>query len=235
MSHPDKQTAEITLSRQAEDAAAGGNVPPEGENAPTESEENPSARLTPDFFLSRRRTGEMVYVFDLRDPETYVGDHLAGAFNLPFEYLSDSLYRLPFNGSILLYDGGEGTARQAAATLEENGFSDFFYVEEGLEALKQTLDESPDEIHYEKLSAQERVAAIERVLDQRVRGFLAKDGGGLEVRGVEEDRVLVAYQGACGSCSSSTAGTLRFIESSLTVALNHPIQVIPQDDPTPAL
>jgi Fe-S cluster biogenesis protein NfuA len=60
-----------------------------------------------------------------------------------------------------------------------------------------------------------------------VRDFLAKDGGGMEVVAIEDSKIVVSYHGACGSCSSSTAGTLRFIQGVLTVNLNHEIEVVP--------
>jgi Fe-S cluster biogenesis protein NfuA len=82
-------------------------------------------------------------------------------------------------------------------------------------------------VKYDTLPREQKAAAVEKVLDERIREFLARDGGGLEVVAIEEDRVLVSYQGACGSCSSSTAGTLRFIQGTLTIALNHEIQVEP--------
>jgi Fe-S cluster biogenesis protein NfuA len=48
-----------------------------------------------------------------------------------------------------------------------------------------------------------------------VRPALAGDGGGLQVLGVEGKTVLIRYEGACGSCPSSTAGTLMAIQNLL--------------------
>jgi Fe-S cluster biogenesis protein NfuA/rhodanese-related sulfurtransferase len=191
-------------------------------------------RLTPEGLLERRRTGQTVYVFDLRDVEAFRDGHLPGAYSLPFEYLESNLHRLPFTGDLLFYDGGEGLAAQAARLLHENGFTDQSYAEEGFQALMAALEHSPEELHYGRLSPEERRRAIDRVLDEKVREFLARDGGGLEVKAVEDDRVLVAYFGACGGCGSSTAGTLRFIQGALTVALNHEIEVVPVEEEPPA-
>ncbi|MDH4120289.1 MAG: NifU family protein [Deltaproteobacteria bacterium] len=205
-----------------------GETQPEPQTAQTVGvSADPGKRVTPDELLSLRRTEAKIYVFDLRDPESFLGGHLPGAFNLPFEYLADSLWRMPFDGTILFYDGGEGQAAQAAAMLADNGYDQQFYLAEGIDTLLKAMENSPHEIHFNKLSGPERVAAIEKVLDDKVRAFLAKDGGGLEVKSVEEERVLVSYQGACTSCGSSTQGTLRFIENTLSVSLNHPIEVIP--------
>jgi Fe-S cluster biogenesis protein NfuA len=62
---------------------------------------------------------------------------------------------------------------------------------------------------------QARLAAINALLDERVRPALNMDGGGLEVLGLEGDRLKIHYQGACGSCPSSLSGTLMGIEGLL--------------------
>jgi Fe-S cluster biogenesis protein NfuA/rhodanese-related sulfurtransferase len=212
---------DLTLSRTAE----GGSDP--GVNAGTPAPDYAKSHLTPEGLLERRRSGQTIYVFDLRDAEAFNQDHLPGAHSLPFEHLEANLHRLPFSGDLLLYDGGEGLTPQAAALLFDNGFADFWYVEDGYAALKQALLDSPNEVNYKALNSAERAAKVDEVLDGKVREFLARDGGGLEVMGIEDDRVVVSYQGACGSCSSSTAGTLRFIQNVLTVSLNHEIEVVP--------
>ena len=195
---------------------------------PTDTEQAwAERRLTPEELLERRRGGERVYVFDLRDPDAFEADSLPGAFNLPLEYVEANLTRLPFIGEMLFYDGGDGAAAQAAAILHDNGFGDFYFCVEGWPALKAALAADPAEVRYGELNAEQRQAAIESVLDEKVRAFLASDGGGLEVLSVEDDRVVVSYQGACGGCASATTGTLRFIENALTVALNHRITVDP--------
>jgi len=188
------------------------------------------AKLSLDELLHRRRTSPGSYVFDLRDVESFRDGHLPGAYNLPFEYLESNLHRLPFSGDLLFYDGGEGQAVQAIKQLLDNGFGDSYYAEEGYEPLKAALEASPDEVKYQRLPPEERKAAIEKVLDERVREFLARDGGGLDVKSIEDGRILVSYFGACGGCGSSTAGTLRFIQTTLTVALNHEIEVVPVEE-----
>jgi Fe-S cluster biogenesis protein NfuA len=59
----------------------------------------------------------------------------------------------------------------------------------------------------------ERLDKINELIDLYVRPALASDGGGLQIVGLEGDTLRVRYQGACGSCPSSVAGTLRAIES----------------------
>ncbi|MCC7487592.1 MAG: NifU family protein [Burkholderiales bacterium] len=67
----------------------------------------------------------------------------------------------------------------------------------------------------EHLSAadRERLDRINQLLDDQVRPYLQGDGGDLYVVGLEGNRLIVHYQGACGSCPSSISGTLAGIES----------------------
>ena len=67
---------------------------------------------------------------------------------------------------------------------------------------------------------------INEILDNRVRPALAGDGGGLEVLGLEGYKVMIKYQGACGSCPSSINGTLRAIEGLLRRDINPAIEVV---------
>ena len=61
----------------------------------------------------------------------------------------------------------------------------------------------------------EMLGRINELLDDRVRPALAGDGGGLEIMGLEGKTLTISYQGACGSCPSSTAGTLMAIQNLL--------------------
>ena len=72
----------------------------------------------------------------------------------------------------------------------------------------------------------ELLKKVNEILNQRVRPYLASDGGGLEVLGVEGHKVMIRYQGACGSCPSSISGTLAAIEGLLRRDLNPAIEVI---------
>ncbi|MEH2141392.1 Fe-S cluster assembly protein NifU [Nostoc sp.] len=61
----------------------------------------------------------------------------------------------------------------------------------------------------------QKIALIQKVLDEEVRPVLLADGGDVELHDVEGDRVKVVLQGACGSCSSSTATLKIAIEARL--------------------
>ena len=71
------------------------------------------------------------------------------------------------------------------------------------------------------------IQQIEEILDRTIRPGLQGDGGDLEVVKFEDGKLYVAYQGACGTCPSSTQGTLLAIEGILRDELGTQIEVIP--------
>lgn len=71
----------------------------------------------------------------------------------------------------------------------------------------------------------EMMARINALLDDRVRPALAGDGGGLQVMGLEGKTLFIRYQGACGSCPSSTAGTLMAIQRLLQTEIDEELVV----------
>ena len=62
---------------------------------------------------------------------------------------------------------------------------------------------------------QQRLDAINELLDAQIRPSLQGDGGDLHVVGLDGNQLSVHYQGACGTCPSSISGTLRGIENLL--------------------
>ncbi len=67
---------------------------------------------------------------------------------------------------------------------------------------------------------------IDEVLDDRIRPALAGDGGGLEVVGLDGKTLQILYQGACGSCPSSIAGTLMAIQNMLQSEVDEELSVV---------
>jgi NifU-like protein len=66
-----------------------------------------------------------------------------------------------------------------------------------------------------QLTPVQKIALIQKVLDEEVRPVLIADGGDVELYDVEGENVKVLLQGACGSCSSSTATLKIAIEARL--------------------
>src|SRR3954471_1053565 len=58
-----------------------------------------------------------------------------------------------------------------------------------------------------------KLREIEALLDERIRPYLAGDGGWLEIVELAGDTLKIRYEGACGSCPSSLTGTLAAIEN----------------------
>lgn len=71
----------------------------------------------------------------------------------------------------------------------------------------------------------EMLSRINSLLDDRVRPALAGDGGGLQVLGLEGKTLTIRYQGACGSCPSSTSGTLVAIQNLLQSEIDEELVV----------
>jgi len=69
------------------------------------------------------------------------------------------------------------------------------------------------------------VAQINSILDETVRPALQMDGGDLQVIDYNNNVLKIFYQGACGSCPSSTMGTMKAIENILKDGFNPNITV----------
>jgi Fe-S cluster biogenesis protein NfuA len=70
------------------------------------------------------------------------------------------------------------------------------------------------------------IAEINSLLDERIRPYLASDGGWLEILSLEDNILKIRYQGACGSCPSSLTGTLMAIENMIQEEINSDIEVV---------
>jgi NifU-like protein len=84
---------------------------------------------------------------------------------------------------------------------------------------------------FAELGLIQRHRAVEKVLDEKVRPNLLRDGGNLEVvdmkaaEGITE--VYIRYMGACKGCPSASTGTLSYIEDFLKAELDPAIRVLP--------
>jgi Fe-S cluster biogenesis protein NfuA len=70
------------------------------------------------------------------------------------------------------------------------------------------------------------IMQINELLDERIRPYLASDGGWLEILDLEDKTLKIRYQGACGSCPSSLTGTLMAIENMIKDEIDPDIEVI---------
>jgi Fe-S cluster biogenesis protein NfuA len=76
------------------------------------------------------------------------------------------------------------------------------------------------------MSDDPRLLRINEILDEKIRPYLASDGGWLEVVSLVDDKLTIRYQGACGSCPSSLSGTLMGIESLIRNEIDPAIEVV---------
>ncbi len=72
----------------------------------------------------------------------------------------------------------------------------------------------------------ELLGKINIVLNESVKPALAGDGGGMEVMGLDGFVLKIHYQGACGSCPSSTAGTMVAVQNLLQRMVDSRIKVV---------
>ena len=115
-------------------------------------------------------------------------------------------------------------------TIEKSKETNWGQIQKPLIIFLKTFDKTliPAEKDVKPLDENESelLKQINEILDNRVRPALAGDGGGLEVLGLEGYKVIIKYQGACGSCPSSINGTLRAIEGLLRRHINPAIDVV---------
>lgn len=76
-----------------------------------------------------------------------------------------------------------------------------------------------------RLNLPPELQEIENILDRTVRPGLQADGGDVICVKMQDDVLLIKYQGACGSCPSSSSGTLQAIRSILKDELGRDIDV----------
>ena len=78
------------------------------------------------------------------------------------------------------------------------------------------------------LNKEDQITQINIVLDEKVRPALMADGGNVQVLDVVDgEKVMIQYQGACGSCGSSLGATLSFMEQALRKDIYNELIVVP--------
>jgi len=97
---------------------------------------------------------------------------------------------------------------------------------EAIEDLRLPENESGNEAKALSGEADATLEQINQILDSRIRPGLAGDGGGLEVISFDGQTLQISYHGACGSCPSSTSGTLNYIEGLLQAEVSPSIRVV---------
>jgi len=107
-------------------------------------------------------------------------------------------------------------------TVTQDGNADWEAIEEQIKTIILEHAESHDP-NFKVEEAQKPavvsddpdIVKINEILDRTIRPALQMDGGDLQVVGFDGQVIAVSYHGACGSCPSSTMGTLKAIENIL--------------------
>ena len=82
-----------------------------------------------------------------------------------------------------------------------------------------------DPIKEQRKNLSPELQPIEEILDHRIRPGLQGDGGYLQCITFTDNVLTIKYQGACGTCPSSTTGTLEAIRGILRDEYNPEIEV----------
>ena len=78
------------------------------------------------------------------------------------------------------------------------------------------------------LNLEDQKTQVNLVLDEFVRPALMSDGGNVEILDITDgEKILIQYQGACGSCGSSLGATLSFMEQTLRKHIYNELVVVP--------
>ncbi len=81
---------------------------------------------------------------------------------------------------------------------------------------------------WEALAKEQKIAVIERVIQDDIRPYIELDAGGIEIVDFANDReLIIAYQGACTTCFSATGATLDAIQQILKAKVHPSIIVVP--------
>jgi NFU1 iron-sulfur cluster scaffold homolog, mitochondrial len=127
--------------------------------------------------------------------------------------LSKSLFAI--NGVVSVF------YRDNFVTVTKNDDADWIDIENAIK------DEVNNRIEVVEITAMEvpkldfgdkadMIEEIDQILDETIRPGLAMDGGGVDIIDLSDELELtVHYQGACGSCPSSSSGTLMAIQNIL--------------------
>ncbi len=140
------------------------------------------------------------------------------------DLIADALFKLRHTETVFYMD--------QFITVSKNPDASWSMIMDDIKSTIESLDLSDlnksvaEEVSSPLLSENELLPKIEDVLKTRVLPYLANDGGSLSILGMEGHQLKIRYQGACGSCPSSTSGTLNAIQAMLKHTIDQRITVV---------
>lgn len=194
--------------------------PPENAGAPEKSMEeihiyvqptpNPNAYK---FILTKdvKRFGTATYA-DAQTADNELAAALLQVAGIEQIYFFDNVITVTLNASVPLTE-----VRQAIEAVIHDklpAHDPDYKTQEDVK--KQDYDALPEDLK-----------RINEILDATIRPGLQGDGGDIEILSYENHTLNVRYQGACGSCPSSTMGTLQAISQILRDEFDPEIEVVP--------
>ncbi len=121
---------------------------------------------------------------------------------------------------------------QNVITVSKFSFEDWDALEPAIQTMIESMidDHDPNfKVHDPEAERRNNLSPelrnIEEILDKRIRPGLQGDGGDMVIKDFKDNVLIVKYQGACGTCPSSTTGTLEAIRSILRDEVNPDIEV----------
>ena len=175
------------------------------------------------FMLNGKVMGEGTKTFD--SPGDAGNDPLAKAlfdiFGIQSIYLKENFVTITKSNTV----GWHTLMEKTGHTLEKH----LSFYEKGDE-LGQVTDVHPVLETFKKedffaYDGKRQTEVVNALLDVAIRPALANDGGGINILSIEGKQIKIHYQGACGSCPSSTTGTLQYIEQFLKEAISSDLEV----------
>lgn len=86
---------------------------------------------------------------------------------------------------------------------------------ENTEKVEKDIIKEANELGFDNLSIVQKINAVDKIIDDKIRDYLHADGGDLDFIELKETNgltdIYISYVGACGSCESS-GGTLVSIQ-----------------------
>ena len=175
------------------------------------------------FILNGKVMGDGTKTFD--SPEDAGNDALAKAlfeiFGIQSIYLKENFVTITKSTTV----GWHTLMEKTGHTLEEHlSFYEKGDEPEHAEDMHPVLEAFKKEDFFD-YDRDQQTEVVNALLDVAIRPALANDGGGINILAIEGKQIKIHYQGACGSCPSSTTGTLQYIEQFLKEAIHPEVEV----------
>jgi len=175
------------------------------------------------FILNGKVMGDGTKTFD--SPEDAGEDVLAKTlfkiFGIQSIYLKENFVTITKSNTV----GWHTLMEKTGHTIEELlSFYETGDESEHAEDIHPILEEFNKEDFF-TYDGDRQTEVVNALLDVAIRPALANDGGGINILSIEGKQINIHYQGACGSCPSSTTGTLQYIETFLKEAIHPELEV----------